>query len=161
MKHFFLRDANNFPLACIATEKTDHVLTYGLSICNPLDFKVYDHDRMRNTARARLGYLLGFKIQNKDGKEVVVKVAPRYQHTTHGKGKLFFTRAKVGSTTFADGESPKMVLLETLHNDPVFQSHEQYAPFVAALGHEIVQLKKRMDERANNERQSAGLPAPE
>lgn len=56
MRHFFLRDANDFPVACIATEEVEAAakptVLYALSVMNPLDD--FNRARAREIAQTRL-----------------------------------------------------------------------------------------------------------
>lgn len=57
---FFLRDGQNFPVACVASKVMEDgpwaqgTIRFAVSVCNPLDRKVYDPKKARKIALGRL-----------------------------------------------------------------------------------------------------------
>jgi hypothetical protein len=126
MRHFFLRDSNKFPVACIATEQTaDNKIYYALSICNPRDFQCYDPERARHIAEERLTKHLSGAYEN-----------------SFKKDKTPFDLAKVGRFDHATGENAKLSLLTLLAGD----GHLPKRCREAASG-QIVALQARLAEK--------------
>lgn len=116
VRHFFVRDASNFPVACVATDKTDHTIRYALSVCNPLDFDKFEISRMRNIAKGRLVAFINGRYDKKKAappqklplEEAEEAAAPKRQD---------FEGHMIGQFTFGEGENVKMALLQTLIED--------------------------------------------
>lgn len=127
MRHFFLRDGREFPVACIATEKTPDKIYYALSICNPLDFHCYNPERARGIAEARLQkYLDG----GYDNQTLIDPTKPK------------FPLSKIGTFPYTVNQNVKLSLLALLKSDPELPKR-----FRAAVSERIAILEEDAKKR--------------
>lgn len=103
MRHFFVRDSAEFPVACIATEKDATKIMYAISICNPLDRNNFSPKRAIHIAEERLKKYMNGGYDNTQNKQ---------------EGVPDFEGSKVGILPYTEGENVKMSLLVFLGNDP-------------------------------------------
>lgn len=80
MRVFYLRDRNQFPVACVASEKVtkgeETVVNFSLSALNPKDVKDFEKKRGRDIAEGRLvaGKIFGTVPMCKLIKSVIVEM---------------------------------------------------------------------------------------
>jgi hypothetical protein len=113
VRHFFLRDAKQFPIGCIATERVaDRKILYALTVCNPKDFPFFDRARARVTALERLKTYATGGYDRQDPPPM-----PNESDYTSKLAKWKFRRAKCGNVILQPGQNVKLSLLRTLQAD--------------------------------------------
>jgi hypothetical protein len=120
MRHFFVKDGKNFPVACVATEESAdrQSIAYALSICNPLDYQNFDAERARAIAQARLKKYLDGDYDKYQRQPLYSEEIPKAQVKAREQERRFIV-AKANSIVNPPGKNPKLHVLHTLakHND--------------------------------------------